>query len=237
MKNEILEEQRKARKQYLELKKMQEGKTDAPPKPSEEAHPLTTSEKIKNFWDYHKGHITGIILALAIIIFSIRECANRVKPDINVLLFSYTGMTAEQVELLTDYMETVCDDNNGDGQVKVGVIDCSYNNKSEDKQYEYTVLNKLQATLAADDEALLFVTDKESYQYFLKDDSMKGLFTSDPIPFSKEFCERVSTDEQKFIGEYLQISCRTYYGTYLEGKKDVEARYNSAQKIVEDIKK
>lgn len=237
MKNEILEEQRKARKQYLELKKMQEGKTDAPPKPSEESPALTGGEKIKNFWDYHKWHIIGTILAIAIIIFSVRECATRVKPDVNVVLFSYTGMTGEQVELLTDYLESVCDDNNGDGQVYVGVINCSYNNKSEDKQYEYTVLNKIQATLAADDEALLFITDKDSYQYFLGDDSMKGLFTADPVAFSEEFCERVSTEEQKFAGEHLQISCRTYYGTVLEGKKGVEERYNSAQGIIEDIKK
>ncbi len=237
MKNEILEEQRKARKQYLELKKMQEGKTDAPPKPSEEAPELTPSEKVKNFWDYHKWHVIGTILAIFLVAFSVSECVNRVKPDVNVVLFSYTGMVSEQVELLTDYMESVCGDVNGDGQFYVGIIDCSYNNKSEDKQYEYTVLNKLQATLAADTEALLFVTDKESYQYFLADDSMKGLFTADPVPFSKEFCERVSTEEQKFVGEHLQISCRTYYNTVLEGKKGAEERYNAAQKIVEDIKK
>ncbi len=239
MKNEILEEQKKARKQYLELKKMQQGNMQAPPKPSEvaAASPLSFSEKLKNFWDYHKWHTVAVILSVFLVAFSVKECATRVKPDVNVVLFSYLGMTEEQVELLTDYLEGVCEDVNGDEQVKVGVINCSYNNKNEDKQYEYTVLNKLQATLAADDEALLFITDKESYQYFLGDDSMRGLFTADPVPFSKEFCKKVSTKEQEFVGEHLQISCRTYYGTVLEGKKGVEARYNAAQKIIEDIKK
>ncbi len=237
MKNEILEEQRKARKQYLELKKMQEGKTDAPSKPSEEAHPLTTSEKIKNFWDYHKWHVLGVILAIVLVVFSVSECVNRVEPDVNVVLFSYKGMVEEQVEMLIDYMENVCEDVNGDGQIRVGIINCSYNKSNDDKQYEYTVLNKLQATLAADDEAMLFVTDKESYQYFLSDDSMKGLFTSEPIVFSKDFCERVADEDEEFYAEHLQISCRTYYGTVLEGKKNAEERYKASQKIIEDISK
>ena len=34
-KNEILEEQRRAREEFLELKKMQSGEMKAPPKPSE----------------------------------------------------------------------------------------------------------------------------------------------------------------------------------------------------------
>ena len=36
-KNEILEEQRRAREEFLELKKMQSGEMKAPPKPSEVA--------------------------------------------------------------------------------------------------------------------------------------------------------------------------------------------------------
>ena len=52
--NEIIQEQRKARKAFLELKKMQNGEMDAGPKPSDVAIvPKTFWEKFKHFWYYN----------------------------------------------------------------------------------------------------------------------------------------------------------------------------------------
>ena len=56
--NEILEAQRKARQDFLDLKKMQSGEITPPPKPSEEAVlPKTGKDKAKNFWFHYKWHL------------------------------------------------------------------------------------------------------------------------------------------------------------------------------------
>ena len=54
-KNDIIEEQRRARAEFLRLKKMQSGEIDAGPKPSEVAIvPKTPKEKWDNFWFQYK---------------------------------------------------------------------------------------------------------------------------------------------------------------------------------------
>ena len=45
--NEILEEQRRARQEFLDLKKMQQGEMEAPPKPSEVAMPKKVLTRAK----------------------------------------------------------------------------------------------------------------------------------------------------------------------------------------------
>ena len=61
-KNDILEEQRRARQQFLELKKMQ--------KPSEVAlEPKTLGEKAKNYWYHFKWHTIAAIFMAVVISF------------------------------------------------------------------------------------------------------------------------------------------------------------------------
>ena len=65
--NETLAQQRKAREDFLALKRMQQGELDAGPKPSEIAIELKTPmDKLKNIWFHDKWYILGVI-AIAII--------------------------------------------------------------------------------------------------------------------------------------------------------------------------
>lgn len=236
-KNEILEEQRKAREQFLELKKMQQGQTEAPPKPSEEAvAPRTFGEKLSNFWTYYKWHVISVIVAAVIIAVSVNQCVNSVKPDMNVVVFLYQTASSEQLEKLCDYMEEKCEDINGDGEVYINLINCSYSPDDNNAQYEMTVLNKLQAILAADYDTLLYVTDAESYGYFSQNGSSEGLFTDEPYKLSDDFISKLGTDEIPFMYKDLQISCRSYHNTVLEKDKKVKPIYEQSQKILEAIK-
>ena len=91
-KNEILEEQRRAREEFLELKKMQSGEMKAPPKPSEVAIvPKTPKEKWDNFWFQYKWHVTAIVAVTVILAVLITQCATRTKYDLEVVYFTYTA--------------------------------------------------------------------------------------------------------------------------------------------------
>ena len=60
--SDTLAQQRKARQDFLELKKMQHGEMDAGPKPSEIAiEPKTFTEKVKNYWFHFKWHTLGTV--------------------------------------------------------------------------------------------------------------------------------------------------------------------------------
>lgn len=236
-KNEILEEQRKAREQFLELKKMQQENADATKVASKEAvAPRTFGEKLSNFWTYYKWHVVAVIVAAVIMAVSINQCVNSVKPDMGVVVFLHQTASSEQLERLTDYMEEKCEDINGDGEVYINIINCSYSTDDKNGQYEMTILNKLQATLAADYDALLYVTDSSSYGYFSQNNGSDGLFTEEPYKLSDNIISKLGTEEIPFMYKDLHISCRSYYDTVLEKDKNAKAVYEQSQKILEAIK-
>lgn len=234
-KNEILEEQRKAREQFLELKRMQQDGSKA--LPSEETKPPRTfGEKLSNFWTYYKWHTIAVIVAAVILAVSVKECVTRVKPDMGVMVFLHQMASTEQLDAISQYMENICEDINGDGEVYINIINCSYNPDDKNGQYEMTVLNKLQATLAADYDVLLYITDSNSYEYFEQSNGMEGLFAEEPYKFSENLISKLGTEEMPFVYTDLQISCRSYHGTILEKDKNAKAIYEQSQKILNTIK-
>lgn len=235
-KNEILEEQRRARQEFLELKKMQSGEAAPPPKPSEIAIvPKTPKEKWNNFWFQYKWHVFGIAATLVVLAVLTVQCATRTKYDIEVVYFTYSAVLDSQTEAVADYISRCATDVNGDGEINVQVINCSYNNNSGDTQYKYTMMTKLQSLIAADNEALLYITDKESYKY-LSELASDGLFDTEPISFGDEFYKATELEGLGRLPEDLGISCRKVDGTVFEDQKGVAEAYNAAQDVLEKIK-
>ena len=104
--NEILEEQRKARQEFLELKKMQNGELKAPPKPSEAAIvPKTPKEKWDNFWFQYKWYVVSIVATAVVLAVLITQCATRTKYDLEVVYFTYTAALDEQTNKIADYLK------------------------------------------------------------------------------------------------------------------------------------
>lgn len=233
--NEILEEQKKARQEFLELKKMQHGEMEPPPKPSEVAIvPKTTAEKAKNIW-YHYGKlIIGGLLAAVVIAVMVVQCATRVKPDIQIVYFSYNVTLSDTTQQMAEYFEKYCDDINGDGKVKVQIVDCSVN-KNGDSQLQSANITKLQAIIAAEANTMLFITDKNSVEYFSNMNVSGGFFESEPIKLGTDFYDFININEVSTIPEGLTIGCRRVKGTTLEKQKDVETYYKQAQKILKEI--
>lgn len=235
-KNEILEEQRRAREEFLELKKMQSGEMKAPPKPSEVAIvPKTPKEKWDNFWFQYKWHVTAIVAVTVILAVLITQCATRTKYDLEVVYFTYTSALDEQTDKIAEYIEKYASDINGDGAVNVQVINCSFTDNSGNVQYKNTMLTKLQSLIAGDQNALLYITDEKSYKYLSGISDGEGIFEGEPLKFGEDFYSFTKIDNFGNLPEGLGISCRRVSDTVLENKKNVDKVYEEASGIIQKI--
>lgn len=235
--NEILEEQRRARQEFLELKKMQSGEMEAPPKPSEVAIvPKTPKEKWDNFWFQYKWYVVAITAVTVVLAVLITQCATRTKYDMEVVYFTYTAALDEQTNAVAKYIAGYAEDVNGDGEINIQVVNCSFNGKSGDTQYRYTMMTKLQAMIAGDQNAMLFITDEDSYKYLADLSNGDGLFDGEPFMLGEEFYKATETDSCGKLPEGLRIACRRVSDTVLESKKGSADAYTNAEKTLEAIK-
>lgn len=235
--NEILAEQRKAREEFLKLKKMQNGEIKPDPKPSEIAIvPKTAKEKRKNFWFHYKWHTIATIFTVAVLAILIAQCATKPKYDFEIVYFTYTPVIDFQLESTSDYFEKFIPDINGDGEVKVNVVNCSISESTSDTQYRNTILTRLQAMLVADEKAMLFVTDSESIRYFDAIYEDGSFFVGEPLTLGEDFYEATKTEEYGELPEGLTLSCRIIGETLLNEKKNAKELYETALEVIEKIK-
>lgn len=235
--NEILAEQRKARKQYLELKKMQQEDTAPEREVHREAELKTPEEKAKHIWYYYKWGIILVVLAAVILAVSVRQCVTATKYDFGIVAFTYSSVSTESLEKLADYMAEQCEDINGDGEVNIEIINCSYDAKAaSDAQYQTTVHTKVQAILSADHDKLIYITDSDGYKFIMGEENENdGLFTGEPYVITEEQRQKMIENEI-YIPEGTQISLRAVEGTWLEGKKGIDDIFSQSQKALEKLK-
>lgn len=161
---DFLEEQRRRQRDLIAAKIARQNPSAVPAADVCEQPPLTASEKLKNFWFYYKYYVLGTIFLAFVLTIGIAQCANREKYDTEVVLFTYNAYTSGQIEALEEQLELYGEDTNGDGEVNVQVIDCSYG-KNETVDQQNAKRSKLTALIAADSDALLFITDEDSFEY------------------------------------------------------------------------
>ncbi|MCQ2441472.1 MAG: hypothetical protein MJ076_06255 [Clostridia bacterium] len=232
--SDTLKQQREARKQFLELKKMQNGEMESGPKPSEVAIvPKTPKEKLQNIWFHDKWYIIGFLaLAIAVSVM-VAQCANRKNYDLKVVIYTQNAI-ANNTETMEEYFSSLCDDINGDGQSLVQVINCSYSENSNNTQQMYTVSTKLQSIIATDADALLFIVDENSYKYF--NNISEDFFADEPIPLNQDFYKKCDTDKIFKLPENLLIGCRKVTNTTISKNKMSKEYFKASQKILEKIK-
>lgn len=235
--NEILAEQRKSRKQYLELKKMQQEGVAPAHEVHREAELKTPKEKAKHIWYYYKWAIISIVLAAVILAVSIRQCATATKYDFGIVAFMYSSISSESLEKLADYMAEECEDINGDGEVNIEIVNCSYDaQNASDAQYQTTTLTKIQAILSADHDKLIYITDSEGYNFIMGEENKNdGLFTDEPYIITEEQRQKM-IENGIYIPEGAQVSLRAVEGTWLEDKKGIDDIFVQSQKALEKLK-
>lgn len=238
--SDTIEQQRKAREEFLKLKQMQSGELAPAPKPSEEAIvPKTVGEKIANIWFHYKLLIIfGTFIAIVLTIL-VAQCATKVESDLDIVYFTYTPCFDAEIAQMEEYFEQYAEDINGDGQVKVSIINCSYSSNTQGFEYKNIMLQKMQATLVANEKAMLYITDSESIKYF-DEIKVKGgnFFEGEPRPIKDDFFKKIKiTELGAQIPEDLQVSIRVIEGTTLEKTKGVKEALDMSKKLLESITK
>lgn len=234
--SDTLRQRKFAQQEFIKLKKMQQGELPTEPSPSEVAVPLSFGEKVKNIWYHDKFAIIVIGILLTISIALLAQCATKTKYDATVVVFTHTITGDANCEKMGEYLKPYCTDINGDGEVNVNVVNCSINSLTNSEQ-SYTNRSKMQLLLATDASALLFITDKDSYEYMMTLSDEIALFEGEPIQFDDDFYE-FCVDDSGFYEtpKGLQISCRTVKGVAIESDKSVDTYYAQAQGVINGLK-
>ena len=234
-KSDTLEQRKKAQQEFLKLKRMQAGEV-IDNEPQKEVIPLTFSEKIKNFWYHYKAQtiiITFLAIAFAI---CIQQCASKPNYDAEVILYSNNAYSAEQVDLLTEYMTQFFNDTNGDGKVQIVISDCSYTTDGTfDSTRANTLATKLNATIASGFETQLYIVDSKYMEQLNTLAQDYGGFFIDTVPMPS-YVATITDSEGYSFPEGLIIGKRLVIGTTMENNKTAIAAQEEATLVLEKIK-
>lgn len=235
--SETLEQRKKAQREFLELKKMQQGEIQAPPKPSEEAVvPKTLGEKIANFWFHYKWHTVFVIFFAVVISIGVTQCLDRETYDGRVVMYTQNYYTDTQMEVIADYLIPYFTDVDSDGKVEVQVINCSYDDKDTyDFEYVQSLATKLQATIAHEGDVQLFIVDEPKKDH-LNSISNQGLeFFVDTAALPADFYDAVKAGGFE-VPEGLVIGRRIVSGTLVENEKNIDEYVAQAESVMQQIK-
>lgn len=236
--NDIIEEQRRARREFLKLKQMQKGEITPEPKPSEVAYvPKTFTEKTSNFWFQYKGAVIAIVITVILLAVLITQCASRVENDLEILYFTYTPTLDAQTKKMAEYFEKYTPDVNGDGEVNVAVLNCSLSKDSRDVQYRNTILTKVQTVLVGNEKSLLLIADPESVKYFDAIEIEGGPFEGEPMALGEDFYSAIKVEGLEDLPQEYSLYLRRVSGTVLGKNKNIEKYFNASKKLLEELQK
>lgn len=236
--SDTLRQRKFAQKEFLELKKMQNGEMNPPPKPSEvQVEPSTFGEKFKNLWYHSKWAIIALAALIICIALLITQCATKTEYDATVVLFTYSITGDSNCAKMGEYLKPYCKDINGDGEVNINVINCSIEESQGNTEHSYTTRSKVTTLIASEASALLFITDDNSYKYLSGFSKDIEFFEGEPIRFEDDFYEYCIDDGGFYdTPKGLQISCRTIDGTAISSDKNIDTYYEQAQNILKGLK-
>lgn len=229
--NEIIEQQRKARQEFINLKKMQNGEKEPELMPCEvEIKPKTFKEKAVNFWYHYKfSAILCLMLAIFITIATV-QCASREKYDFKVMYFTFNPVLDVQLEKAETYFEKYAKDIDNNGEVNVKIINCSLSDDSNNISRN-AVFSKVQSIISAEYTTVLYIIDPKAKQYF-ENALGYSIFAEEPIVLSDDFYNISELKEKD-----LMLGIRIIKNTTFEGEEKAEEAYKEGNRVLQEIKK
>ncbi|MBR6572266.1 MAG: hypothetical protein IKK77_00925 [Clostridia bacterium] len=234
--SETLSQRQKAQRDIIELSLMKEGKMETGPKPSEiEKKPETINEKIQNFFYHNKLRVAIIAVIVFALGMGIYSSITRVRYDAKVALFCYDDTIGLYATAMEEYLVKFYDDKNGDGKVKITVVNCSYDKDDMRTNNGITAMGKLQSILGGEEDTLLYIVSKDTIDYLNSISKNLPFFTEENIhKLSDDFINSVQPEGlKKLEGEYY-IALRTISGSAIE--KEASEYYSFAKTTFEKIK-
>ena len=234
--NETLREQRRAHAELLELKKANSGEiTLKNEHPIADAMPKTFGGKLKNYLYHYKIAIIIAVVVVALATFAIVDAVNRVKPDIELVSYSYNRVLQEQIDCIAELMLPYCKDINGDGEIKLTGINCSFDKGPSVSEIEYSSSTHFHTLISGDPQAILFLLDEASYQHLVDVNEGKTFIEGEPLRLNEELYATVKEKTGYELPKGLMLCYRSIKGSIIE-KEDMSKKcYKSAKVILEKM--
>ena len=240
-KSETLAQREKARKDFLELKEMQ--RKNARDGANEhiaysgEIKPKTFMQKLAHFWDYHKAAIISVAVIIIAVTVICVQCMGRVESDLKIVIYDNRIIPDMYIADIEDYFEDYAEDYNGDGKIKVTVINCTFGTGTSTADYQLSKQNKLQSIIATDTETVLFITGDIGYDYLqsITNDSEVKLLEETGIALKEDFY-KIATVKELPIPDGLTLYLRNVNGTFIEDNEDTKISITNAQDFLKALK-
>ncbi len=229
MSNKIIEEQRRAREEFIKLKKMQQGEIKPADNSAAVIAPVTSKEKLENFWYHYKWHTIAVIAIIIILAITVAQCAAREKYDFTTVMVTYSTVTDGRISEIEKYLEQFGEDINGDGKVNIQVVNCIVPTNTNNLQANQSSSVRLQAMLVGEPSALLYIVDKKGYDYLQSIDE-SGFFDGDPVLLPDEFYRQCDSGEM--LPKELKIGYRRISDTTLEKSKTAKKIHKLCKEIL-----
>ena len=199
---------------------------------------------LENIWYHYKGYILAFLFAIVVLVISIAQCASKPQYDYKIVVAVKNSVIFdEQLDLIVDELSKYGEDINLDGEVKIGYINCTFDEKRNDPNYVITMRQKLQITAMGDASALLYITDEDTFNYIEKTvDVNNGFFVNTGLPLKNGKAYTLSNIEFfKDLAQYenipkeLYISKRMVKGTIIEKDADIKKYETNATNLLNSI--
>lgn len=232
--SDTIRQQQYAREEFLKLKKMEKGEIPPDPKYSqEEIKPSNFGEKVSNFWFYYKWAVISVTALAIAVAVCVAQCAGKKDYDMKIVLFSCENYIPEDTtDYIADYFEKLCPDINGDKEVCVEIINCSYSNKS-DSQTINNMKIRIQNMIAAEESAVLYITDDSGLKY-LKEIS-EDIFTQNSLALGNDFYSACDKSNFSALPKNLMLSCRDTEKSLIGKSSKSKKLFSAAQEIIKKI--
>ena len=235
--NETLAEQRRVHKELLELKRANQGEIVLENKtPLEAAMPKTFWGKVKNYMYHYKVLIIVVALAIVLATVAIVDAVNRVDPDIEVVAYTYNRVLEEQLDCIAEMMAPYCTDLNGDDEVKLSPINCTFDKGGSATEMEYTSSTHFHTLISGDPQAILFILDEATWQHLIDVNDGKTFMEGEPLKLNQEIYDAVKEKTGYDLPKGLMLCYRSIKGSMIE-KDDISKKcYKSAKVILEKMR-
>lgn len=131
----------------------------------EKTPPLSPGDRLKNWWYYHKWLVIGGVVLFWIVLGLIWNASGfgRVQPDYQIAYVGTDSLPTNTAQALTEALEELGTDLNGDGQVVVQLNEYPFPDASDGNEVAAAIQTSSEAALMAD------LMECESYFFLLED--------------------------------------------------------------------
>lgn len=181
------------------------------------------------YWFYYKWHMLGALFLIIAIVICTAQCVSRITPDYYVMYYSNVYISDDCLQKISNELEKVSPDFNGDGKVHVQAINCTY--PGEDSGIRQSARQQAMLQMQNND-ACIWVLDNAGIELYADSDEV-DLFAKDKR-FSEHGGRAVNT---KQISAFKAIDDE--HDFYVFCRKDTKSGeiFSSADKVISALLK